>query len=111
MSEVLERFIQPYGQYAEGEEAYRRLLTLGVLAWNAAMAPDAEEQQKMVDDCFDKAMCEEDPEVRAAGEEIVNQLIERKKTYFAKYRRPIFSFVLMDMGDGYHLTVMSAIMV
>ena len=111
MSDVLGRFVRPFEDQADGEEAYRRLLTLGVVAWNAAMVPDPDEREEMVDEVIDKVVREEGPGGQTACEEIVNQLIERKKRYFAHYRRPIVSFVLEDMGDGYHLTVMSAIMV
>src|SRR4051812_46828121 len=40
MSEVLEDFIEPYRDMADGENALRKLLTLALLAWNAALLPE-----------------------------------------------------------------------
>jgi hypothetical protein len=109
MSEVLEEFVEPFEQHIDlgNERAYRRLLTMGTLAWNAALAPEADGQE-MVDDALRKSIPQDDPEALAMGRQIVDLLIERKKKYFAHFRRPIIDFVLTDVGGQYHLTVMSA---
>lgn len=108
MSDVLDRFVRPFDHLVDGEDDYRRLLTLGVLAWNAALQPERE-QQEMVDDVLRKALREESEGVQAASKQLVGQLIERKRRYFAEYRRPILDFKLTDLGDHYHLAVISAL--
>lgn len=108
MSDVLEEFLEPFEHLAKGEEAYSRLLTLAVLAWNAALTPEGR-QQEMVDECFRKAMGGVSEEMQAVGKELVAQLIARKRRDFAEYRRPILDFKLTDLGDSYHLTVVSLV--
>ena len=108
MSDVLEQFVEPFEDLTHGEEAYRCLLTLGVLAWNAALASGAK-LREMIEDVIRERMPEDDEELQTYCREIVGQFVERKERYFAQYRRPILNFVLMDMGDQYHLTVMSAV--
>lgn len=44
MSEVLLEFVEPYKQFAQTEEAYRKMLTLAVVAWNASFLPEVERQ-------------------------------------------------------------------
>lgn len=82
MSEVLWSFVEPYREFANTEEALRRLLTLAVLAWDAALLPE-EERPPM------------------------DELIERKERYFSQYKRPIVDFELQDRGRDYHLIVVS----
>ena len=44
MSEVLEEFIAPYREFADTEEAFRKLLVTAVIAWNTALF-SAEERE------------------------------------------------------------------
>jgi len=110
MSRVLEDFIEPViDEGVEDIEVYRRALSIGVLAWNAALRPEAE-GQAMVDDVIGKAMRRERPEERAAARELVDFLIERKKRHFAQYRRPILNFEVSELDDGgWYLNVASLI--
>ena len=47
MSEVLEEFVEPYEQYAETKEAYRKLLTTALVAWNVMLFPEKERSSKL----------------------------------------------------------------
>jgi len=107
-SDVLDDFVKPFADLIEDADAYRRLLTLGMLAWNAALEPEWRQQQ-MVDDVIGKGLAAETQWVQMNCRQIVNQLVERKRKYFAQYKRPILNFMLQDTGDGYHLTVISAV--
>jgi hypothetical protein len=108
MSDVLDQFVEPFEEHIDDVDAYRRLLMLGVLAWNAALMPESKQQQ-MVDDVIHEGLREESRYVQAACKGIVNQLVERKKMYFAEYTRPIIDFMVEDTGDNYHLTVTSVL--
>jgi len=105
MSDVLGEFVEPYVDFVEGIESYRRLLTLAVLAWNAALAAEAQ-REAMVDDVLRKGVPED---LLADGREIVSQLVLRKQRSFAHFRRPILNFSLEDRGDQYYLMVASAL--
>jgi len=108
MSDVLGEFVDPYADFVEGIESYRRLLSLAVLAWNAALAPDVQ-RQAMVDQVLREGLRDASEEWLATGREIVDQLIVRKQRFFAGYRRPILDFSLEDRGDHYYLAVASAL--
>ena len=92
----------------EGEQAQRRLLSMGVWAWNAALTSSAK-QQKMIDDFVREIMRSEDEQLQAMFKDLLSELVDRKKRYFAQYTRPILDFILTDLGDGLHLTVISAL--
>jgi hypothetical protein len=101
--------VSPFHQEIEDEEALRRLFTLGMIAWNAALLPESE-QQNMVQKTLGKALRRESWQVKAMCEELVNQMIERKIKYFRRYERPIVDFVLTDNGpEGFHLSVLSTL--
>ena len=106
MSDVLRDFVEPYRKFTDTEDAYRKLLTLGVVAWGAALLPK-KEQQDRVDSILSKGIPTADGELETGLKEIVNRLIVRKETHFSEYRRDIIDFELKDTGSGYHLSVAS----
>ncbi|MFQ6015316.1 MAG: hypothetical protein ACE5NP_07725 [Anaerolineae bacterium] len=108
MSEVLGDFVEPYMDLADTEEAYHKLLTLAVMAWNASFLPE-EEQEEMIDRVLAAGIPAGDDELRAGLKGIVNMLIARKKAYFSEYTRNIIDFEVTDTGQGYHLTVASTL--
>jgi hypothetical protein len=102
ISEVLKEFVAPYREFADTEEAFRKLLATAVAAWNTALFP-AEEREAHVEKVLD-ALPEE---VRADGRAIISELMERKERYFSEYRRMIIDYEVTDMGEDYHLVVIS----
>ena len=107
MSEVLMAFVEPYIESASTEEAHRKLLMLAIVAWNAALLPE-EDQQDIVDKAV-KAIPAASWAMRAYMKSFMSELIERKKTYFSEYTRMIIDFELTEMGEGYHLSVASTL--
>ena len=102
MSEVLEQFVEPYMEYAETEDAYRKLLGIAIVAWNVALLPDKERQSDL-----DDVLVNLPAEVRDDGKKIAEELMERKERHFSHYRRMILDFEIEDAGDKWHLSVIS----
>ena len=108
MSEVLEDFIEPYRHTAETEDDFRKLLTLGVLAWNAALLPE-DQRRAMIDETLGAGFSRASAPLRAEAREFVELLVRRKEEHFAANQRAIFSFELRDTGTGFHLSVASSL--
>jgi hypothetical protein len=102
MSRVLEEFIEPYREFADTEEAFRKLLVTAVAAWNTALFP-IEEREAHLQRVL-KALPEE---VRVDGRAIISELMEQKERYFSEYRRMIIDYEVVDTGEDYHLIVIS----
>jgi len=102
MSEVLEAFIAPYMEFAETEESFKKLVTIAVIAWNAALLP-RNAQTKAIDDVLTALP----PETQADARSIIGDLMRRKRKYFGKNRRAIIDFEIIDTKEGFHLTVAS----
>ena len=107
MSDLLEDFVEPYRDTADTKDDYQKLLTLGVMAWNAALLP-AKEQQNMLQQLLDRLphTSAEDKKVLTA---FLRELLQRKRKYFSQNRRAILSIDLQDTSDGYYLSVASTL--
>jgi hypothetical protein len=108
MSDILDEFIEPYEELAANEESYRKLLNLGVLAWNAALMPE-DQRRTAIDEMLREGLPRSSKEDRAQAKAFIETLIRRKEERFAANQRAIISFELTDTGDGYHLTVASTL--
>lgn len=106
MSDVLSDFVAPYRDYAETMQAYRRLLTLAVAAWNAALFPETK-QQEVVDEVLSHLPGE--TRLKSDVKALLYELIERKVRFFPQYERAIISFELTETRNGYHLSVASTL--
>lgn len=108
MSEVLEDFVEPYMEFADTEDGFRKLLNLGMLAWNAALLPE-DQGSAIIDETLGAALPGASRVNRTSAREFIELLIQRKKKHFAANRRAIISFKVTDTGDGYHLSVASSL--
>ena len=102
MSDVLEDFVEPYMQFAETKEAYQKLLTTAVVAWNVMLFPE-EERSSMLDELL--GTLPED--VRNVGRQSIEELMVRKERFFSQYRRMIIDFEVRDTGNKWRLAVIS----
>jgi hypothetical protein len=109
MSAVLEDFIAPLTELAEDYEAHSNIVSMGVVAWNAALEPE-HRRAAFVGCMIDAAMNGATIEDRLTCRELIEDLIARKLQHFANYRRPILSYHLDKLEDGsLYLSVASAV--
>jgi hypothetical protein len=104
MSEVLVEFLEPYSEHWRTVEEFRKLVSVGAVAWNAALLPRSEREaflQEMV-----QAV---PPEVRQDMRSIVEEMIHRKETYFADNKRAIVNYEIAMTPAGPHLSVISSL--
>lgn len=106
MSVVLRQFVEPYISHTDLEESYRKLLTLAIVAWNASLLSTSEGNE-MVENTFSRGLGDAEPDLVIELKDFVYHLIERKKAYFGKYKRSIIDFEVVDLGDQYHVSVVS----
>jgi hypothetical protein len=104
MSEVLLEFLEPYSEYWTNEDQFNKLLTVGLVAWNAALLSGSKRNE------FIEQMAHTLPaDVRQDMRSIVEEMIRRKEAHFARNRRTIFSYELTMTPSGPHLTVLSTL--
>jgi len=107
MSEVLLAFVEPYLEYATTRDAFERLIAIGAVAWNAALA-SPEGRHSLLDETsksIQESAGEEGAEVYKA---LVNDLIERKGRYFANNKRLIVTYQVTEWKGKFHLAVASS---
>ena len=103
MSDVLEEFIEPFREPTHDAGDLKLLLSLALIAWNAALLPVTERNQ-MIDGIIGKTL---PPDVKAEAVGMIRKLIERKEKDFAHYPRRIVDYQLTTTKDGWHLSVAS----
>jgi hypothetical protein len=109
MSALLESFVEPYlEKIDEDEKSFRKLLTLGALAWNAALLPRRERKQ-MIDKFVETTLEGAPAKAKRDFRGLVNTMVRRKLTHFAEYERAILDFELTDTGNGYYLSVVATV--
>jgi hypothetical protein len=109
MSEVLERFAEPYVEECDGIEAIRNLYTLAVMAWNVALLP-ADQRPSEIDRLIEKGFARRSDADRGFARALFEDMVDRKLAHFSKFLRPIVGFDVKDLGgDSYFLSVISGV--
>ena len=108
MSEVLEDFVKPYRKEANTKDAMERLLTLAVIAWNAALFKESE-RQEIINQIITDKIFQGEQKLKAEIKEIVKEMSARKELYFSEYKQMIVDFEVKDVGCGYQIAVASTL--
>ncbi|HZU35784.1 MAG TPA: hypothetical protein VFA18_07745 [Gemmataceae bacterium] len=95
MSVVLEEFVEPYMEDCKTPETVEKLLSLGTIAWNAALVSGSERE-----DLLNSMLSEMPAEIRDDARSILLELVHRKETYFADNQRFILDFQLVPGAGG-----------
>jgi hypothetical protein len=104
MSEALWALVEPDWNLCSDEEAMRKLLTLGVAAWNAALLKGTKRS------AFLENVAQAFPaEARQEFMQIVERFIHRKEKLFPHIQRPLLSFELTWPSGEPYLTVISGL--
>jgi hypothetical protein len=106
LSAVILEFIEPYKPKPFSDAAFERLVTIGVIAWNAALL-EGEERQALIEATVKSIVESAGERWRKDTEEVLATMIQRKLSLFAADRRYIVDFRLADTGSDYHLSVAS----
>lgn len=102
MSEVLLEFLEPYSEFWGNEDQMRKLITLALVAWNAALAPP-ENRDVLLRDTLEAVP----PDTREGLKVILGELMRRKWSHFADNKRVIFDYQLTMTPSGPYLQVVS----
>ena len=104
MSEALSALVEPEWHLCPDEEAMRKLLTVGMAAWNAALVTGTERSALL------ESLAQEFPaESRQEFLQVIEPFIHRKEKLFPDIQRPILSFELTWASGKPYLTVLSGL--
>ncbi|HEY5575006.1 MAG TPA: hypothetical protein VIK64_18445 [Anaerolineales bacterium] len=106
ISATLLEFIAPFRKSAPTDEAYRRLIALAIIAWNAAILPEIG-RKELIDTTVNSIVTSAGEEWREEAENSLKMLIKHKERYFADDKRFILDYRLTDTGNEYRLSVAS----
>jgi hypothetical protein len=104
MSELLERFVEPFLSKSKTRDEYRELLAIGAVAWNVALFPK-ESRLAELDDAARQLRFSKADQPEFLG--LLQELMDRKDRYFSTIKRAIVSYEVIDTPDGFNLFVIS----
>jgi len=104
MSQVLLDFVDPLLENYGSEVPVKKIIGVGIMAWNLSLFPEGERRKLLVQVVEDLSPETEDVK---AMHETMTWLIDRKMQYFDRHKRHILEFRLSDLGDRYGLQVFS----
>lgn len=107
MSEVLERFTDPYVDKNDSYKEREFLLQMAIIAWNCAVFPP-DKRGEMLESFLESMGNPLDPQSIEATKELkvfIEELIERKLKLFDKDKRIIQNYQLAQHEFGFHLSV------
>ena len=104
MSEALIDFMEINSQEWTNEEHLRKMIVLGMVAWNTAIASGAE-REKLIQ----STVATLPPDIRAEARVHLNMLIHRKESFFHNNKRLMLDYKLTMTPSGPYIQVMSTL--
>ncbi len=103
MSEVMQSFIQPYLGGDITKDTLTKVMSVAVVAWNAAMVPEQERKELFAGlaKAFPAHMVEE-------GLDVMEHMMDRKRQLFSDCTRFVYSYEIVEKKNSYQLLVTSA---
>ena len=106
LSLAIFQLVEPYKSEADNIQAFTGLITLAVMVWNVSILK-GDEQKKMMKKIKAMLLDDSSQEWEQPLEQIVTQLIRRKKRYFAHDKRFIIDYEITESRDEFNLAVVS----
>ncbi len=106
VSDAISRLIEPYGQDADDLDSFRTLVSFACVAWNLSILPRQEDDQLMEElMALTQADVEDSLEMLA----LVNELMDRKNTFFPDVNRLIMDWKVTEQGEDFHIPIASTL--
>lgn len=105
MSDALVKIIGPYSPETSNRQAFESIVCLGIVGWNLGLKPPAErrpERERLLE-TLPRVLTQDRPFIRR----LVEEFIQRKEELFPDNVRLILDYQVTDVGDGYHVDVVS----
>lgn len=103
--ELIEPYRDPHREDIETHEEMAMLTDAAALAWNIALLP-SDEQQERIGQAV-KGLPHHDPQAREAAREFLAALVKRKLKLFPNDDRGVANYRLTDRGGQWNLMVLS----
>ncbi len=104
ISEILSPFVLPDAS----PDDYGRLVVVAIMAWNAVIVPP-DKRQASLQEALNLVVTDTSKENRKHFEEFLEELMERRHQLFPHNKRWIVDYVVTDLGDTFHLSIMSGL--
>ena len=110
MSEIIIDYARPLLNVAKNDEEQKKALSIAIAIWNLSLYP-----KEMQSECIGKiteimTASRKDSRLSENEKEVLNFLMERKKTFFPEIKRVILDYEYVETPKGFHINVVSNIL-
>lgn len=108
MSETLIEFAEPYLDYDHGLDSFRSSVSLAAMVWNLGLFPPSERTKhiEFLETTLGQALNGTD---RVVLHTMIHEMLLRKDMLFAKDKRMIAGYDVVETKDDYHVNVASVL--
>ncbi|MGH7457043.1 MAG: hypothetical protein ACRENG_37180 [bacterium] len=109
MSEVIMEFARPMLDKSTDDEITQNIISFAILAWNLALHKE-QDTDEAYQKLHDMALSSYTDEIRRKQfHDFLDMLLQRKREYFADYKRFILDYELSFTRDSMHFDVVSTV--
>jgi hypothetical protein len=110
MSEIIIDYAKPLLSVAKNDDEQKKALSIAIAIWNLSLFPKEMQSEYIGKITEIMTASRKDSQLSENEKEVLNFLMERKKTFFPEIRRVILDYEYVGTPKGFHINVVSNIL-
>ena len=110
MSEIIIDYAQPLLNVAKNDEEQKKAISIAIAIWNLSLYPKEMQSEYIGKITEIMTASRKDGRLTDNEKEVLNYLMERKKTFFPDIKRVILDYDYVETPQGFHINVVSNIL-
>jgi len=110
MSEIIIDYARPLLNVAKDDEEQKKALSIAIAIWNLSLYPKEMQSENIRKITEIMTASRKDSRLSENEKEVLNFLMERKKTFFPEIKRVILGYEYVETPKGFHINVVSNIL-
>jgi len=107
MSEIIIDYARPLLNAAKNDEEQKKALSIAIAIWNLSLYPKEMQSEYIGKITEIMTASRKDSRLSENEKEVLNFLMERKKTFFPEIKRLILDYEYVETPKGFHINVVS----
>lgn len=110
MSEIIIDYARPLLNVAKNDKEQKKALSIAIAIWNLSLFPKEMQSEYIGKITEIMTASRKDSGLSENDKEVLNFLMERKKTFFPEIKRMILDYEYVETPEGFHINVVSNIL-
>jgi len=110
MSDIIIDYARPLLNVAKNDEEQKKALSIAIAIWNLSLYPKEMQSEYIGKITEIMTASRKDSRISENEKEVLNFLMERKKTFYPEIKRVILDYEYVETPKGFHINVVSNIL-